>query len=258
MNAIIEKLRACAEDPMFSDHAEVSKATLRAAIALLECSTLDASDERMRAMVSRFLGWPLPQTFSPDCYISFDRERANAVSWPIGTNLFTATEAQQMLEHVLAKPADEGGTLENHCPGCGDSSGWNGGVRCALCNSDGSKSMPAGAQPWDASHIKQPGWHHVEAAFIEGAREARANPEADEAMFRRAADGYTKRVFEEVDPTSEAALRTESWRDPDTGRTTPKPQPCGVEQARAALGVTRLDVETVCTKDANASPGGGE
>lgn len=67
---------------------------------------------------------------------------------------------------------------------------------------------------WDASQIKQPGWQHVEAAFIEGAREARANPEADEAMFRRAADGYTKRVFEEVDPTSEAALRTESWRTP--------------------------------------------
>ena len=65
---------------------------------------------------------------------------------------------------------------------------------------------------WDASQIKQPGWQHVEAAFIEGAREARANPEADEAMFRRAADGYTKRVFEEVDPVSEAALRTESWR----------------------------------------------
>lgn len=66
--------------------------------------------------------------------------------------------------------------------------------------------------PWDASQIKQPGWQHVEAAFVEGAREARANPEADEAMFSRAADGYTKRVFEEVDPISEAALRTGSWK----------------------------------------------
>lgn len=67
------------------------------------------------------------------------------------------------------------------------------------------------AEPWDASQIKQPDWSHVEAAFIEGAREARANPDADEGMFRRAADGYTKRVFEEVDPVSEAALRTAAW-----------------------------------------------
>lgn len=76
----------------------------------------------------------------------------------------------------------------------------------------GYPAVPRGATPWDASQIKPPGWHHVEAAFIEGAREARANPEADEAMFRRAADGHTKRVFEEVDPVSEAALRTESWK----------------------------------------------
>lgn len=66
--------------------------------------------------------------------------------------------------------------------------------------------------PWDASQIKQPGWDHVFAAFVEGAREARANPEAGEADFVRAADGYTKRVFEEVDPVSEEALRTESWQ----------------------------------------------
>lgn len=67
------------------------------------------------------------------------------------------------------------------------------------------------SKTWDASQIKQPGWHHVQAAFIEGAREARANPDADEQAFSRAADGYTKRVFEEVDPVSEAALRTGSW-----------------------------------------------
>jgi hypothetical protein len=81
---------------------------------------------------------------------------------------------------------------------------------------DGSRIVAtADSHSWDASQIKQPGWHHVEAAFIAGAREARANPEADDAMFRRAADGYTKRVFEEVDPVSEAALRTESWRTAD-------------------------------------------
>jgi hypothetical protein len=70
---------------------------------------------------------------------------------------------------------------------------------------------------WDASQIKPPGWDHVFAAFVEGAREARANPDATEDDFRRAADGHTKRVFEEVDPISEAALRTESWRRPISG-----------------------------------------
>lgn len=80
-----------------------------------------------------------------------------------------------------------------------------------------SDAAKAAAQPessWDASKIKQPGWHHVEAAFIEGVREAKANPSCEEGDIRRAADGYTKRVFEEVDPASEEALRTESWVEP--------------------------------------------
>ncbi len=33
---VVARLRACADDPMWADHAEVSKPTLRAAIALLE------------------------------------------------------------------------------------------------------------------------------------------------------------------------------------------------------------------------------
>lgn len=70
---------------------------------------------------------------------------------------------------------------------------------------------------WDASQIKNPGWDHVFAAFLEGAREARANPEAGDEDFRRAADGYTKRVFEEVDPVSEAALRTGCWGSGNAG-----------------------------------------
>jgi hypothetical protein len=64
------------------------------------------------------------------------------------------------------------------------------------------------ASEWDASQIKQPGWHHVEGAFIAGAKEARMNPDVPEAIFARAADGYTKQVFEDVDPESERRLRT--------------------------------------------------
>jgi hypothetical protein len=56
-------------------------------------------------------------------------------------------------------------------------------------------------------NFKQPDWSHVQQAFLDGAREARANPDAQEADFRRAADGYTKRVFEDVDPEGEKYLR---------------------------------------------------
>lgn len=54
--------------------------------------------------------------------------------------------------------------------------------------------------------FKQPGWHHVMQAFVDGAREARANPDATEHHFGRAADGYTKRVFAEVDPAGDQFL----------------------------------------------------
>lgn len=58
--------------------------------------------KQMDAMVNRFLMWKLPPTFGPDCFVSFDREKAKAnQSWPVGTNLLTADEARAMLEHVL-------------------------------------------------------------------------------------------------------------------------------------------------------------
>lgn len=62
-----------------------------------------------------------------------------------------------------------------------------------------------------AHEFKQPGWDHVMGAFIEGAREARLNPTATDDDFKRAADGYTKRVHEEVDPETERRLRENDW-----------------------------------------------
>lgn len=59
-------------------------------------------------MVTRFLGWGLPKDFYPDCGISFDGRKDDewnkTKTWPIGTNLLTADQARQMLEHVLATP----------------------------------------------------------------------------------------------------------------------------------------------------------
>lgn len=56
-------------------------------------------------MVSRFLAWSVPRHFYPDCYITFDREKASQSphSWPTGTNLLTAEQARAMLEHVIGK-----------------------------------------------------------------------------------------------------------------------------------------------------------
>lgn len=61
-------------------------------------------------MVDRFLGWKLPEDFGPDCYITFDREKAkqNPHCWPVGTNLLTADQARAMVKYMLADalPAD--------------------------------------------------------------------------------------------------------------------------------------------------------
>jgi hypothetical protein len=63
------------------------------------------------AMVSRFLGWKLPSDFAPDCGISFDGRKDDEwnknLTWPIGTNLFTANQAKAMLEHVLGVAKSE-------------------------------------------------------------------------------------------------------------------------------------------------------
>jgi hypothetical protein len=56
--------------------------------------------------VNRFLAWPLPKTFAPDCGISFDGRKPDQWNpvrqWPVGTNLFTAIEAREMFEHCVA------------------------------------------------------------------------------------------------------------------------------------------------------------
>lgn len=60
------------------------------------------SDSMIDQMVGRFLSWPLPKGFSPDCYITFYPELADKSNgWPIGTNLFTAEQAREMVKHML-------------------------------------------------------------------------------------------------------------------------------------------------------------
>lgn len=61
--------------------------------------------DRISAMVDRFLGWKLPKTFGPDAGISFnptELQKSGVHPWPIGTNLLSATEAREMIEHIVA------------------------------------------------------------------------------------------------------------------------------------------------------------
>ena len=56
-------------------------------------------------MVSRFLFWQLPLDFDPDCGVSFEKP-VHPASWPVGTNLFTATQARAMVRHMLGLDED--------------------------------------------------------------------------------------------------------------------------------------------------------
>ena len=64
------------------------------------------TESQIKHMVDRFLGWRLPENFSPDCGISFDpvgnkgtphEYRRN----PVGTNLLTAVQAEAMVRYMV-------------------------------------------------------------------------------------------------------------------------------------------------------------
>lgn len=69
------------------------------------------TDDQIKHMVSRFLRWKLPSDFHPDCGISFAPEYNS--EWnakqglppsrrePVGTNLFSATQADLMVRYIL-------------------------------------------------------------------------------------------------------------------------------------------------------------
>lgn len=71
------------------------------------------TDADIKKMVDRFLQWRLPENFAPDAGISFKAEfnvewnaqqgRAPDRHQPVGTNLFTATQADAMIRHLLGE-----------------------------------------------------------------------------------------------------------------------------------------------------------
>ena len=63
-------------------------------------------DEQIKHMVSRFLGWPLPENFQPDAGISFKAEFNEHMAHPmrhkpIGTNLLDAGQAEAMIRYLI-------------------------------------------------------------------------------------------------------------------------------------------------------------
>jgi len=69
------------------------------------------TDEQIKHMVNRFLGWRLPEHFSPDAGISFNPEynveynaargKPPARHQPNGTNLFDAQQTEEMVRHMV-------------------------------------------------------------------------------------------------------------------------------------------------------------
>jgi hypothetical protein len=71
--------------------------------ALRAAPPLPPTDAQIDAAVDRFLAWRLPDDFTPDGGVSFIKP-GNRMSWPIGTNLLTATQAKAMLVHIFRQP----------------------------------------------------------------------------------------------------------------------------------------------------------
>lgn len=65
------------------------------------------TDEQIKKMANRFLQWKLPADFNPDNGISFDKLASAGASHesirePVGTNLFTAVQAEAMVRFMVA------------------------------------------------------------------------------------------------------------------------------------------------------------
>lgn len=65
------------------------------------------TEDQIKQMANRFLGWKLPADFHPDAGIKFEPHINPGTTYdhdrqgPVGTNLFTASQAEQMVRHML-------------------------------------------------------------------------------------------------------------------------------------------------------------
>lgn len=64
------------------------------------------TEEQIKHMVNRFLGWRLPESFNPDGGISFKKTFNEHTAHPMkhepsGTNLLDATQAEEMVRYMV-------------------------------------------------------------------------------------------------------------------------------------------------------------
>lgn len=64
------------------------------------------TEDQIKHMANRFLGWRLPENFNPDAGISFkktfnDHMPQPMKNEPIGTNLFDAMQAEAMVRYMV-------------------------------------------------------------------------------------------------------------------------------------------------------------
>lgn len=64
------------------------------------------TDDQIKHMVDRFLGWRLPENFSPDAGISFKPDFNEHTEHPMrheptGTNLLDYLQAETMVRHMI-------------------------------------------------------------------------------------------------------------------------------------------------------------
>ena len=95
------------------DYAFIENAQGRTTERLTPLPVLSKSEppvDKIKQMVDRFLQWRLPENFSPDCGIHFDADAAKKLNSmnkryePVGTNLFDATQATEMVRYMLDLP----------------------------------------------------------------------------------------------------------------------------------------------------------
>ena len=65
------------------------------------------TENQIKHMVQRFLGWQLPENFAPDGGVSFERFGNKGTPHeykrePSGTNLLDAVQAEAMVRHMVA------------------------------------------------------------------------------------------------------------------------------------------------------------
>lgn len=80
------------------------------------------------ALTDAFLGWELPEDFMPDGGVDFPAPPIG-MPWPVGTNLFTHTQAKAMFEYCLS-PIEATKELSARCK---QGFHWMVGKECHSC-----------------------------------------------------------------------------------------------------------------------------